>query len=54
MTVYEVIYEGTVRETYLVDADSEDEALENWTEHGPVISEAIDGEVTEVNLMEVQ
>lgn len=26
MALYEVIYEGTVRETYLVEAESEDEA----------------------------
>lgn len=48
MKTYEVIYEGTVRETYLVEANSEDEARENWhrlSDH-PLSSEMIDGEVT--------
>lgn len=52
MALYEVIYKGTVRESYLVDADSEDEALENWSDHEPVNSEVIDGGPTEVFLVE--
>ena len=52
MALYEVIYEGTVRETYLVEAESEDEALENWSNDEPTSSEVIDGAPTEVILVE--
>lgn len=50
MKTYEVIYEGTVRETYLVEANSEDDAKNNWHQKSmhPLSSEMIDGEVTSV------
>ncbi|GAB3192009.1 hypothetical protein [Nesterenkonia suensis] len=48
MPEYTVIYEGTVREQYLVEADSEEEAREKWSDNPPMSSEMIDGEVTEV------
>lgn len=47
---YMVIYEGTFREVYIVNAASEDEARMNWSDSEPVISEAIDGEVVEVKV----
>lgn len=50
MKTYLVTYEGTVRETYLVEANSEAEARENWhkvSDH-PISSEMIDGEVTSI------
>lgn len=50
MPTYEVIYEGTLREVYLVDAESEAEAREKWLDSEPIASEAFDGEVTEVRL----
>lgn len=50
MPTYEVIYEGTCREVYLFDAESEAEAREKWSDFEPMVSELIDGEVTEVRL----
>lgn len=43
MATYEVIYEGTVREVYLVEAGSKDEALAMWSDEEPYSSEVIDG-----------
>lgn len=48
MSEYQVIYEGTIREVYIVEADSEDEARDKWPEEMPVHSEVTDGEVTGV------
>lgn len=50
MPTYEVIYEGICREVYLVDAESEAEAREKWSDSEPIASESIDGGVTEVRL----
>lgn len=50
MTTYEVIYKGTFREVYLVDAESEAEAREKWSDSEPIASESINGGVTEVRL----
>lgn len=43
MATYEVIFEGTVREVYFVEASSEAEAMENWADVEPDISEVLDG-----------
>lgn len=43
MPEFEVIYEGTVREVYYVEAETEDEAWETWADAEPDISEVIDG-----------
>ena len=48
MSEYQVIYTGTVKQVYLVDADSEEEAREKWYDTDPVNSEVTDGEVSEV------
>ncbi|QDK01384.1 hypothetical protein SEA_WATERT_115 [Microbacterium phage WaterT] len=48
MKEYVVIYEGTIRETYLVTANSEDEAREIWSDFDAMSSEMIDGEVVDV------
>lgn len=48
MREYEVTWEGRVREVYLVMAESEAEARENWTDGSLAHSEAFDGEVTSV------
>lgn len=52
MATYTVIYEGTVREVYSVEAGSEAEAREGWYEGELVISETIDGEVVGVEVDE--
>lgn len=49
MKNYELIWEGTVREVYSVMAESEDEARRKWMNSEPVVSEALDGEITDVN-----
>ena len=43
-----VMYEGRVQETYVVEAESEEEARERWSETEPVSSEVIDGEIVDV------
>ena len=50
MKTYLVTYEGTCRETYMVQAESEAEARENWHQVSinPISSEMIDGEVVHV------
>jgi len=48
MSSYIVIYEGTIREEYVVEADSPEHARQIWSDFDPVSSEVIDGEVTEV------
>jgi hypothetical protein len=45
---YEVIYEGRVREVYIVAASSAAEAREKWCDTEPVISEVVDGSVVQV------
>lgn len=47
---YEVIWEGRVREIYVVDAHTEDEARDLWVGTQPVQSEAFDGEIVEVRM----
>lgn len=46
--IWKVIYEGTVREVYLVSASSKGDALYNWSDQEPDFSESIDGRVTDV------
>lgn len=46
--IWKVIYEGTVREVYLVSASSKEEALDKWPDWEPDFSEVIDGYVTDV------
>lgn len=48
MSTYIVIYEGTVREQYIVEADSPEHARQIWSDFDAVSSEVIDGEVTDV------
>ncbi len=48
MPFYEVIYEGTVREIYSVEADSEEEARKKWSDNEPVQSEVIEGDVVDI------
>lgn len=48
MKSFELIYEGRVREVYNVMAESEDEARAKWMNSEPVVSEVVDGEITEV------
>lgn len=52
MKEYEIIWEGHVREIYVVVAESEADARENWFDGSLVHSEAYDGEVTSVEEME--
>lgn len=48
MSLYTVVYEGTIREVYSVEAESLEDARKRWT-HGILeVSEMIDGEVSEV------
>lgn len=42
MSVYKVECQGRVREVYLVEADSPEEARKNWDEGELLISEAYD------------
>lgn len=48
MPEFTVIYEGRVREQYVVEAATEEEARQKWSDTEPEVSEVIDGEVTEV------
>lgn len=45
---YEVIYIGTVREVYYVEAESEEEARRIWSDNEPLSSEVIEGAVESV------
>jgi hypothetical protein len=47
---YLVTYEGSVRETYCVIAESEAEAREKWSDTEPMSSEVTDGEVTSIEV----
>lgn len=48
MAEFTVIYVGRVREQYSVEADTEEEARNKWSDGEPFISEVIDGGVVEV------
>lgn len=48
MPTFEVVYEGTVREVYSVEAENEEEARNKWSDCEPDSSEVTDGEVVEV------
>lgn len=48
MAEFTVIYEGRVREQYSVEADTEEEAREKWSDTEPTMSEVIDGSIVEV------
>lgn len=52
MAQFEVVYEGSVREVYVVEADSEEEAREVWVDGWLASSEVYDGEVVDVEEME--
>lgn len=52
MKEFEVVYEGTVREIYYVFAETEEEAMERWSDEEPSYSEVIDGDV--VSTVEVE
>lgn len=52
MKDYAVVYEGTVRQVYIVEAESEDEAREKWSGSYLASSEMIEGGVVEVSLDE--
>jgi len=53
MAEYRVTYIGTVREVYVVDAESEADARARWAEFEPTSSEVIEGEVVRVELEEM-
>lgn len=49
MPEFEVVYEGQVREVYVVTADSEEEARRIWVDVGDLVqSEVTDGEIYSV------
>lgn len=48
MPEFEIVYEGQVREVYVVIADSEEEAREVWPDGWLASSEVYDGEVIRV------
>lgn len=50
MKSYAVYYEGTIREVYVVQAESFEHAREIWSDFEPVVSEVIDGEVVAVEV----
>lgn len=52
MPEFTVKWRGTLEETYVFEADSEEHAREIWSDFNPDVSEAIDGEVTEVTLVD--
>jgi hypothetical protein len=52
MKEYEIVYEGTVREYYYVEAESAEQAREIWSEVDADTSEVIEGGVIEVNEVE--
>lgn len=52
MPLFEVVFEGTVRETYHVFAETEAEARENWSDEEISYSEVIDGDVVSVEEVE--
>ena len=49
---WRVVVEGSVRETYLVRAESAREAMEDWHHHKPVSSEVADAEAVSAVLDE--
>lgn len=48
MKEFELEWIGEVREIYVVEADTEEEARENWHETEPVHSEAYGGAIKNV------
>lgn len=48
MPEFEIVYEGRVREIYVITADSEEEARLNWVDADLAQSEVYDGEVISV------
>lgn len=45
MPLFRLVYEGTAKEVYEVEADSEEEARDTWPNYGPIHMEMIDGEI---------
>lgn len=52
MSTYRVTYQGTIQETYYVEADTAEEAKDSWSSFPPEQSEVIGGEVIEVEQVE--
>lgn len=50
MATYRVECAGTVREVYLVEADSPEEAQQNWSDGELILSEVTDAEPSSVRL----
>lgn len=48
MPEFEIVYDGQVREVYVVTADSEEEARRTWYDGTLVQSEVYDGEIYSV------
>jgi len=46
--LFHVTYEGRVKETYVVEAETAEEAAEKWSDYEPTSSEVIDGSVVEI------
>lgn len=49
MAIFEIEVEGKSREFYAVEADTEEEARENWMNVEPDFSEVVDTDVVEIN-----
>ncbi len=52
MAQFEIVYEGQVREVYVVTADSRDEAFRTWPDGWLAQREVYDGEVVSVKEIE--
>lgn len=48
MSEFTLIYEGRIREQYIVEAETEEEARDKWSDTEPFISEVVDGGIVEV------
>ncbi|MEL4357064.1 MULTISPECIES: hypothetical protein [unclassified Luteococcus] len=49
---FEVVYIGTVREVYYVEAESEEEARRIWSDVEPLSSHVMEGDVESVRDLE--
>lgn len=50
MPEFELTWTGEIQETYLVEAETEEEAREKWSDTRPVSSESYGGKITDVRL----
>jgi len=48
MSEFTLVYEGSIREYYAVEAETEEEAREKWSDNDPFISEVVEGGIVEV------